>query len=92
MAGLLSVLPSSRVGNVTRLIVFCASLLDPGHGSWILLLNHWAEQISETKSYARVFVSAALNGTVMVGSTVNVLIGSLVGVAVCNDTGSSVGV
>ena len=67
MAGLVSVVPSSRVGNVTSLILFCGSLLDPGHGCWILLLIHCAEHISETKSYTRFSNEGALNVATLVG-------------------------
>ena len=88
IAGLLSVVPSSRVGNVTRLIAFCASLLDPGHGCWTLLVSHCAEHISETKSYARISVWGTLNGITLVGS----LVGSLVGVLVCVDSAKGDGV
>ena len=74
IAGLVSVVPSSKVGNVTRLIAFCASLLDPGHGCRLLLLNHCAEHISETKSYARVSNEGVLNGIAIVGSLVDSLV------------------
>lgn len=84
IAGLLSVVPSSKVGNVTRLMAFCASLLDPGHGCRPLLLSHCAEQISETKSYTRVSNGSALNGIRLVAS----LVGSLV----CVDSVKGVGV
>ena len=70
IAGLLSAVPSSRVGIVTRLMNFFASLPDPGHGCWILLLNHCAEQISEMKSYARVSIWRGANGVTVVGSPV----------------------
>ena len=70
----MSVLPSSNAGNVTRFIVFCASLLDFGQGCWMLLLNHCAEHVSDTKSYAIVSSKGVLTGIVKVGS----IVGSLV--------------
>lgn len=88
IAGLFRVVPSSKAGNVTRLIAFCVSLLDPGHGCWTLLLSHCAEHISETKSYATVFNVVALNGIALAGTCV----ASVVGVLVCVDSGDGVGV
>ncbi len=81
----MSVLPSSNAGNVTRFIVFCASLLDSGQGCWMLLLNHCAEQVSDTKSYARVSNKGVLTGIVKVGSIV-------VGSMVCVGSGKGDGV
>lgn len=70
IAGLLSAVPSSRVGFVIRLMNFCASLPAPGHCCWILLLNHCAEQISEMKSYAIVSIWRGVNGVAVVGNPV----------------------
>jgi hypothetical protein len=88
IAGLTSVLPSSKVGNVTRLMEFCASLPGPGHGCWTLLMSHCAEHICETMSYVRVSNEGVLNGITAAGSMVGLLAGSLV--CVESDKGAGV--
>ena len=88
IAGSMSVLPSSKAGNVTRLRGICVSLLGPGHGCWTLFMSHCAEHICETMSNVRGSIEGVLSGITTVGS----IAGSLVGSLVCVDSGKGVGV
>jgi len=91
IAGLSSVTPSSKVGDVTRLTAFCASLPGPGHGCWTLLFSHCAEHICEIISNARVSNAGVFSGMIAVGSMVALLADSLVDVDFDKGVGVLVG-